>query len=193
MLVAGFLLLGVWRALAGAPPTPAVSLRQACATAKVRYPPPSPRVQIEKSLRRLALYSGETLVKEYRVALGFGGNPEKTKTRQGDRQTPTGQYYICTRLQRSRFHRFLGLSYPAPADAAPALRGGRITRAQQTAISTAHRKRRQPPWNTPLGGAIGIHGGGAGTDWTAGCIAVENAEIEELFAVLPLGTPVTLK
>ena len=49
---------------------------------------------------------------------------------------------------------------------------------------------RAPPWNTPLGGAIGIHGGGGSSDWTLGCVAVENAEIEELWDVVRLGTNV---
>ena len=190
-----FLALGawVWRARAEAARPPSMPLRQACAKVGVKYPPPSPRVVIEKAERRLVLYSGAIRLKEYRVVLGFGGDPARTKTRQGDRQTPTGEYYVCTRLDRSRFHRFLGLSYPAPADAEPALRERRISPAQRKAIVAAHRKRMQPPWGTSLGGAVGIHGGGAGWDWTAGCIALENGDIEELFAVLPLGAPVTLR
>jgi lipoprotein-anchoring transpeptidase ErfK/SrfK len=183
----------IWRARAAEPELPATPLRAACKGAGVKYPPPSPRVEIDKAGRRLALFSGTTRLKEYRVALGVSGTPTRTKTRQGDCQTPTGEYYICTRLQRSRFHRFLGLSYPGPADAVVALRERRITAAQHKAIVAAHRKRVQPPWGTPMGGAVGIHGSGAGMDWTAGCVALEDSDIEELFAVLPLGTPVTLR
>jgi murein L,D-transpeptidase YafK len=156
----------------------------------VAHPPPAPRVVIRKTARTLSFYSGSRLVKEYRV--GLGGSPEGDKERQGDSRTPTGDLYVCTRLRQSRFHRFLGLSYPDPQDAARGLKGGLITRGEYRAILSAHRQRRQPPWETRLGGAIGIHGGGAEADWTLGCIAVENSEIEELFAVLPLGTPVRI-
>ena len=166
-------------------------LARACRAAGVTYPPPGPRVVVRKAERVLTLYSGQQAVKEYRV--GLGGSPARDKERQGDRCTPTGDFYVCTRLERSRFHRFLGISYPAPNDAQRGLKQGLIDRSEHSAILRAHQKRRQPPWNTRLGGAVGLHGGGSGMDWTLGCVAVENGEIEELFAVLPLGTPVRIE
>ncbi len=167
-----------------------LALRQACSAAGITYPPRSLRVEIRKVDRVLALYSASTLIKEYEVALG--GKPEGDKQREGDRRTPEGDFYICTRLPQSRFHRFLGISYPAPDDARIALATGRITRDQERAIAAAHRGKRQPPWKTALGGEIGIHGGGTGKDWTLGCIALANGDIDELFPLLSLGTPVTL-
>jgi murein L,D-transpeptidase YafK len=164
------------------------ALRDACIQAGVRYPPPSPRVEVRKAERVLTLFSGQTRLKRYRVGLGF--RPIGDKRRQGDGRTPEGDFYVCTRLKQSKFHRFLGLSYPAPDDAAQAQKDGAITAAERAQITHAHRKRRKPTWDTALGGAVGIHGSGGGMDWTAGCVAVENAEIVELFAVLPLGAPV---
>ncbi len=51
----------------------------------------------------------------------------------------------------------------------------------------------QPPWDTPLGGEIGLHGGGAGTDWTLGCIALDNEAIEDLWDTLRLGDPALIE
>jgi hypothetical protein len=168
-----------------------LALPEACRASGVAYPPPEPRVLIRKEARALGLYSGATLVKEYRVALG--PDPLPDKEREGDGRTPLGEFYLCTRLERSRFHRFLGLSYPAPEDALRGLDSRLVNRFQYRAILAAHARKRLPPWNTPLGGAIGIHGGGSGSDWTAGCIALEDGDIEELFQVLPLGAPVHIE
>jgi lipoprotein-anchoring transpeptidase ErfK/SrfK len=166
-------------------------LAEACRAASVAYPPPEPHVVIHKAERVFALYSGETLIKEYSV--GLGGDPLPDKEREGDRRTPTGDFYVCTRLEKSRWHRFLGISYPAPEDAERGLEQGAISRAEYDAILAAHRRRSVPLWNTALGGEIGIHGGGSGIDWTFGCIALENDAVTELFPVLPLGTPVRIE
>jgi len=166
-------------------------LREACRAAGAHFPPPAPRLIVHKAERRLGLYSGGTLIKEYTV--GLGPVPIGHKEQQGDGRTPEGDYYVCTRLERSRFHRFLGLSYPGIADARRGLRSGLTSRADHDRILAAHRKRRQPPWGTRLGGAVGIHGSGGSSDWTAGCVAVEDREVEELFTALPLGTPVKIE
>ncbi len=166
-------------------------LPAACRASGIRYPPRRPRVLVEKADRRLSLYSGTTLVKDY--SIGLGRDPVPDKEREGDRRTPTGDFRICTRLAKSQWHRFLGFSYPAPEDAARGLEQGLLTSAQAEAIPRAHRTGGQPPSNTPLGGEIGLHGGGSGADWTWGCIALENSAVEELFEALPLGTPVTIR
>lgn len=150
-------------------------------------PLPQARIVVRKAERRLDLLDGDRTVRSFRIALG--GEPEGHKQREGDGRTPEGTYRICTRLERSRFHLFMGLDYPAPADAA-----GRtdVTDAERDAIASAHRTGGVPPWGTVLGGAVGIHGGGSHRDWTLGCIAVEDAEIEELFLLTADGTPVTV-
>ena len=163
-------------------------LRQACREAGVSWPPPSPLVTVRKADRLLCFSSGATPVKEYAVGLGFA--PRGDKVRQGDGRTPEGTFYVCTRLEHSKFHRFLGLSYPGTDDAERGLHSRLLTRKERARILAAQRSRRQPPWGTALGGAVGLHGRGGSTDWTFGCIAVEDAEIEELFPVLPVGTPV---
>jgi murein L,D-transpeptidase YafK len=95
--------------------------------------------------------------------------------------------------ERSKFYLSLGLSYPNEEDAARGLREGLITRAQAASIVGAVRAGRCPPWDTALGGEIFIHGGGTASDWTWGCVALENAEVKELFDAVPAGTPVRIE
>ena len=121
-----------------------------------------------------------------------GSSPDRDKPCEGDRCTPAGEFTICTRKERSRFHLFLGLSYPDPAHAEVALGDGRITREQFDAIVVAHHVGRRPPLDTPLGGEVGIHGGGTGSDWKLGCIALSNDDVEVLWSSLPLGSRVTI-
>jgi murein L,D-transpeptidase YafK len=158
--------------------------------APLALPVKDPRAVIRKRARELWLFDGAALRKRYRVVLGRG---EGDKEREGDRRTPEGMFYVCTRNDQSRFHKFLGLSYPGPSDAARGLKAGMITRAEHEAILAAHRERRCPPWKTALGGEVGIHGGGVGRDWTLGCIALENRDVDELWQALPLGTPVLIE
>jgi hypothetical protein len=157
----------------------------------LRLPLKNPRILVRKAARRLELFSEGERVRVRRVALGFA--PEGDKERQGDGRTPEGEFYVCVQNGRSSFHVSLGLSYPAADDAERALRDGLITRAQRDRIVRANRKRLCPPWDTRLGGEIFIHGGGTGSDWTFGCVALENEHVEELFNHVPTGTNVRIE
>jgi hypothetical protein len=84
----------------------------------------------------------------------------------------------------------LGISYPGPDDAADR---GDVSDSTRKAIGAAWQKREKPPWDSVLGGAIGIHGGGDRGDWTLGCIAVANQAVEELWLLTRLGTPVVIE
>lgn len=178
-----------------APPTedpPAVepvTLRDAVDAAGLPWPPPELTIRVEKAARRLTVHSGDRALVTWPVALG---GPNADKVRQGDRATPEGTFRVVTRNDRSQFHLFLGLSYPNAEDADRGVADGTITATQAARIREADAAGRVPPWNTALGGAIGIHGGGAGADWTLGCIAVENPQIEELWEVAPMGTKVVI-
>lgn len=150
-----------------------------------------PAVVVEKGARRLTVYSDGAPVKGYRVVLGSA--PMFHKLREGDGRTPEGEYYVCSRNPDSRHHRSMGLSYPNTEDADAALQSGLISRREYRAIEDAIRHLRRPPWKTPLGGEIMIHGGGtAAGDWTEGCIALDDTDAAELHVALPLGTPVTI-
>jgi hypothetical protein len=145
---------------------------------------------VSKSSRRIALLSNGREV--WNARIGLGGVAEGHKQREGDRRTPEGDYYICTRNPESRFHLFLGISYPNTADAEQGLRDGRISREQYERIARADRARKCPPWKTALGGEVGIHGSGSTCDWTLGCIALDDSDVELLWALCPIGTPVRI-
>lgn len=150
----------------------------------------NPSVVVHKARRQMELYDGEGLVKVYRIALGL--NPVDDKRKEGDGCTPEGEFYICTRNDRSKFHLFLGLSYPNEEDAERGLKTGLISKEEYSQILEAITGKKRPPWNTRLGGEIGIHGEGTDVDWTQGGIAVENKDIEELFMVVNIGSPVKI-
>jgi len=85
------------------------------------------------------------------------------------------------------------LSYPNAAHAKRGLHDGLITKVQYDEIMRALRAKRRPPQNTALGGDIYIHGNGAQSDWTWGCVALENEDIRELFDVVRVGMTVTIE
>jgi hypothetical protein len=165
--------------------------RALCQQHNLPYPPPHRRVVIHKRARKLQLFSGQTLLAEYPIALS--ARPAGAKQREGDRKVPEGHYFICEKHPSRRFYLFLGLSYPSLADAERGVRQGLIDSHQAQAIRRAIQSGRCPPWNTPLGGAIGLHGGGTWRDWTLGCIALNDADIEILYLLLQIGDPVSIE
>jgi tetratricopeptide (TPR) repeat protein len=139
---------------------------------------PVDKVLIEKKKRLLTLISGGQAIKTYKIALG--GNPVGPKERRGDNKTPEGNYTIVSRNRRSDYHLSLRISYPNGKDK---------KRAKELGVSP--------------GGDIMIHGiknglgwlGGFHTeiDWTEGCIAVTDNEMEEIARLVPDGTPVEIR
>jgi lipoprotein-anchoring transpeptidase ErfK/SrfK len=135
-------------------------------------------ILVEKKARRLTLFRKNQPFKSYDIALGQ--QPDGPKRFQGDNKTPEGRYKIDSRKKNSSYHRALHISYPNPNDVAFA------SKQQRSA-----------------GGDIMIHGlpkgmGSMGSfhllrDWTAGCIAVTNTEIEELWQAIPDGTPIEIR
>ena len=169
-----------------AQPTPEITNSE-----PLRLPLARPRILVLKAARQLILYSGERAVRLYRI--GLGTSPDGDKERQGDRRTPEGDFYVCVKNAQSAFYLSLGLSYPNEEDAARGLRDGLITRAEYNRIMRALRRKGTPPWATALGGEIFIHGNGSQSDWTWGCVALDDPHMKELFDAVPLGTPVTIR
>jgi murein L,D-transpeptidase YafK len=136
------------------------------------------RIVVEKSARRLSIFRGATRIKTYRIALGR--NPMGAKQQEGDMKTPEGIYKIDGRNPQSDFHLALHISYPSDVD---------MARASARGISA--------------GSDIMIHGiqNGRGwigafhrwKDWTAGCIALTDEEIEELWRVTPNGITIDIR
>ena len=154
---------------------------------------------IWKSQYSLTLFKGTAPVKTYGAVFGKGYG-DGDKERSGDKRTPEGDFYICSMNHSKRFYKFLGLSYPGLKHAAQGLQRGIITPREYGEIEQALRERRQPTWDTRLGGAVGIHGRmlqdpgvwANRQNWTDGCIALANADMDELFSVVSVGTPVTI-
>jgi murein L,D-transpeptidase YafK len=165
-------------------------LRLEQGSAPLKLPLVSPKIVVKKAERKLLLYSANKLVRTYRIGLGL--SPVGDKVRQGDRRTPEGDFYVFTKNDKSAFYLSLGISYPNAAHTERGLRDGLITKAQYDAIMRALKAQKAPPQNTALGGDIYIHGNGASSDWTWGCVALENENIRELFDAVSVGTPVKI-
>ena len=163
-----------------------MSLRDIVAAIRRRRqepPPPAPTeaqadlVEVFKGERRMELKREGETIKRYRVALGF--EPERHKEREGDGRTPEGSYTVDARNPRSAFHLSLRVSYPDEADQAHAAALG-----------------------VSPGGEIYIHGQPNGwrklrvshpaQDWTTGCVAVTDAEIREVWSLVPTGARVVI-
>jgi murein L,D-transpeptidase YafK len=160
-------------------------------TVALKLPLKDPRIVVSKSKRQIELYSDGSVVRTYRV--GLGSSPVADKQREGDGATPEGEFYVFVKNPKSNFYLSLGMSYPNVEDAKRGLRDGLISREQHDAIVEAIKRKATPPQYTALGGLIYIHGGGAGSDWTRGCVALENENMKELYDVVEVGTPVTIK
>lgn len=130
------------------------------------------RVVVQKAQRKIYLLNGPDVIKSYDMGLGFA--PVGPKRFENDGKTPEGSYFITHRNAKSAFHLSLGVSYPNDQDRAFAASFGK-----------------KP------GGDIFVHGQagknrGRGRDWTAGCIAVTDQEIEEIYVMVNPGTQIDI-
>ena len=157
------------------------------------------RIFIDTESDSLQVMNGDTVIKSYEnIAIGrYGKTYFKVR---GDNKTPLGKFRIGWTNGNTRYHRFLGLTYPDLPAADRALVDGRIDESQWQAIRRASVAGKVPSQKTPLGGMIGIHGVGAGDrsvhrdfNWTNGCIALTNEEIDELLQWAKIGTPVEIR
>ena len=157
------------------------------------------RVFIDTQSDSLKVMQGDRVIRSYEnIAIGrYGKTYFKTR---GDNKTPLGLFRIGWMNKSTRYHRFLGLTYPDLPAADRALVDGRIDEPQWQAIRRASVAGKVPSQRTPLGGQIGIHGIGSGDrqvhrefNWTNGCIAITNEEIDELLQWVKIGTPVEIR
>jgi len=154
-------------------------------------PMENPRIVIMKKKRRLQIFDGEKLVRQYKIALGFAARGDKEI--EGDGRTPEGEFYVFTKNDQSRFFLSLGLSYPNSEAAKRGMKEKIISQEEHDAIIKAIEEKRMPPQKTALGGEIYIHGGGATeNDWTEGCVALRNEQMKEIFDVIPIGAKVKI-
>lgn len=142
-------------------------------------------ILIEKSARRLTLLdaNGNRL---FSCSVQLGRAPFGAKMREGDGRTPEGRYRVCSVNRESKFHAALGINYPNRFDAGRARKEKRISAFDCLRITLADRLSIRPPWKTPLGGYIMLHGEspeGKTGDWTVGCVAMANADIDRLISL----------
>lgn len=140
--------------------------------------PKADKVVVIKSKRLMMLLKDGEIIKSYKISLGK--NPVGHKLQAGDQKTPEGAYVLNSRKQNSKYHLAINISYPNESD---------IQNAQKLGVSP--------------GNSIAIHGLPKDfedvdkfqrrLDWTDGCIAVTNAEIEEIWQLVPDGTPIEIK
>ena len=153
-------------------------------------------LDVDTAGRSLSVMDGDRPIRVFEN-ISVGRNGVSTDRTVRDRTTPLGSYRVRRINPESRFHLYFGFDYPNLEQAQRAFRAGRIDYEQLKSIRRAHYLEREPPSDTALGGQIGIHGIGNGDagiheafDWTDGCIAVTNDEIDELAQWLDLGTRV---
>lgn len=201
-------ILVYWRLLAALVLVSCLSPSPEVPAARTTTPASSPafapgeiKIVIWKSHYTLTLYKGDIPIKTYRTVFGKGYRDGDKQT-IGDFRTPEGDFYICTLNHSKRFYKFMGLSYPSLKHAEYGLRTRLISPGEYQLIKKAIDGHELPPWDTQLGGAIGIHGvtpnannparNVLAKNWTDGCIALNNEDIDEIFNVVSLGTQVTI-
>jgi len=156
-------------------------------------------IRISKTERTVRVYRGDELFRTLPadLAINFFSN----KSRRGGKEsmdhwrTPEGVFYIVSKNPDSQFHRAFVLNYPGIEDASRGLRNGLISKSEHDQIVRADERFEMPPMFTTLGGFIEIHGDGTGarTNWTRGCVALRNDDIDELWDVIRVGTPVVIE
>lgn len=156
-------------------------------------------IRVSKATKTLYVYRGTELVRK--ISADFGYNAFADKERRGSTtepdhwRTPDGIFYVVRKNPNSQFYKALVLNYPTAEDAERGRKEKLITNAQYQAIVQADEDLRMPPMNTALGGYIEIHGKGtgAGINWTQGCVAVHDYEIDQLWELAHVGTPVLIE
>jgi murein L,D-transpeptidase YafK len=134
----------------------------------------------------------------HNIAVGrYGTSLDKQR---GDNTTPLGRFHVAWIQRDSGFHRFIGLDYPDVERAEKAYREGVISQRERQAIIVAHRRGKRPPQDTALGGQIGIHGLGQADpqlhesmNWTRGCVAVTDRQVDALLPWVRVGMTVEIR
>jgi murein L,D-transpeptidase YafK len=154
---------------------------------------------VDTQNQELRVIQGQRIIARFEgISLGRGGVDQLH--RRGDQKTPLGIYHVTWINNHSRFYRFIGLDYPTLMHAKLAYMGNLIDVQTFDDIDLAVRRGRLPPQNTPLGGNLGIHGIGSGDsqihsayNWTEGCIALTNTQMDKLLQFVNLGTKVVIE
>jgi len=156
-------------------------------------------ILIDTGTMSLSVLQGDIVKRVYRnISIGRGGST--AEKRQHDGKTPLGAFHIVRMTTDTPFHRFFGFDYPNLEHAERARQAGTISQTRYAEIRRAIQAKQVPPQDTALGGYIGIHGIGKGSvavhedfNWTNGCIALTNAQIDDLSNWVRIGTKVIIR
>lgn len=140
---------------------------------------------IEKDSRRAGVYTAGKLDGCWKIALA-PGYPAGPKRREGDRKTPEGWYRTSDRSDSSYYHA-IAVHYPNEDDVTVGLAEGILSKEEAAAARTALKAGKKPPQASPMGGQILLHGGGSSSDWTLGCVAFEDEDIDAMRAKMAKG------
>lgn len=170
-----------------------------CLLAEAVHGETEPWLRIDTRERTVKVMQGNQALDVFE-GVAIGRNGAGTKRKRGDKVTPVGVFRVGWINARSRYHLFIGLDYPNLDYARQAYQQKRIDGVDYFHIRVALEQGRVPPQDTPLGGAIGIHGVGAGNawvhanfDWTDGCVALDNQQIWRLAQWVQVGTRVEIR
>lgn len=136
------------------------------------------KVLVDKSEEKLYLLSGETVLAEYSVS--FGANPKGHKQKEGDERTPEGTYVLDYKKEDSAFYKAIHISYPNDQDKQDAAARGE----DPGGAIMIHNQRNWLGWLSPITQCF---------NWTDGCIAVTNGEMDEIWNLVPVNTPVDIR
>ena len=156
-------------------------------------------ILVSKRRKLVTLHRGLEVVSEYRADFGYNAYSDKeilgTEGSPDHWRTPEGAFYVVRKNPYSQFHRAFLLNYPNAEDAARGLRDGLINQHQFDTIMQSERRGIAPPMGTPLGGMIEIHGHGTGlsSNWTQGCVAVRDEDMDFMWTYVREGTPVVIE
>jgi len=156
-------------------------------------------IHVSKRRKLLVLYRGMEVISTFNADFGYNGVSDKlvrgSDARPDHWRTPEGVFYVVKKNPYSQFYRAFLLNYPNEEDAKRGLHEGLISRSEYNAIILAEKRGLPPPMQTSLGGLIEIHGNGTGasSNWTEGCVAVRDADMDFMWSYVQEGTPVVIE
>lgn len=156
-------------------------------------------ILVSKRRKQVTLHQGMRVISEFRADFGYNAYSDKnirgSKEDPDQWRTPEGAFYVVRKNPYSKFYRAFLLNYPNAEDAERGKRDGLISQNDYEAIMLAEKRGTPPPMGTILGGYIEIHGNGTGlaSNWTEGCVAVRDEDMDFMWSYVREGTPVVIE
>lgn len=156
-------------------------------------------IRVSKSKKTVYVYRGTELAQKFAADFGYNAFADKERrgssTNPDDWRTPEGVFFVVEKNSKSKFYKAFVLNYPTAEDAERGRKQGIITADEYSAIVRAEQNFTMPPMHTALGGWIEIHGKGTGvgSNWTQGCVAIRDVDIDDIWKYADIGTPVLIE